>query len=68
MSRDDWSRGYFCAVAMAAKSEGIATTLVRELFDGNHKHWESADEEDKEILRSIGLIPEQPPTPPHDQS
>ncbi|KGG87678.1 hypothetical protein P245_19700 [Comamonas thiooxydans] len=53
--QDDFSRGYFCAVATLLRMEGGANTDVRDLFrcGGNP---ELADEEDKQLFREHGLM------------
>ena len=55
--RDDFTRGYFCAVAVALREDGD-TTIVRSLFqqggDAN-----MADDYDKELFVERGLLPAQ---------
>lgn len=54
-AKNDFSRGYFCAVATLLRMEGAANTYVSDLFrcGGNP---EQADEEDKQLFREHGLM------------
>ncbi len=55
-SRNDWCKGYYCAVSVLLREEGIATAAVRSLFDqgGGAEH---ADPEDIALFREHGLLP-----------
>lgn len=55
---NDFSRGYFCAVAVALKEEGTVTTRVQSLFDcgGGALGAEVADPQDRELFREHGLM------------
>lgn len=50
-----WSRGYYCAVAVLLRVEGCVTADVRDLFNqgGGAAH---ADQEDIELFRQHGLM------------
>ena len=52
----EWSRGYYCAVAVLLRESGTVTPDVRSLFDagGGHEH---ADAEDMGLFREHGLVP-----------
>ena len=54
-AQNDFSRGYFCAVATLLRMEGRANTDVRDLFRCGGKP-ELADEEDKQLFREHGLM------------
>ena len=54
-AKDDFSRGYFCAVATLLRMEGGANTKVRDLF-GCGGNPDLADEEDKRLFREHGLM------------
>ena len=51
----DWCRGYYCAVSVLLREEGIVTSAVRSLFDqgGGAEH---ADPEDVALFREHGLL------------
>ena len=55
--RDDFSRGYYCAVAALLSMHGQVTTEVRELYKSGGNP-ENADESDKETFRAVGLTPD----------
>ncbi len=52
----EWSRGYYCAVAVLLRETGCASSEVRSLFEqgGGVEH---ADPEDVELFREHGLLP-----------
>ncbi len=54
-----WSSGYYCAVALLLRNEGMVTPAIRELFDagGGHEH---TDPGDVETFRAHGLIAARP--------
>lgn len=52
----EWSRGYYCAVAVLLREAGAVTPDVRSLFDAGGGH-EYADSEDAELFREHGLVP-----------
>lgn len=57
--KDNWSRGYFCAVAVLLKlnySEGVSGPDADELFRSGGD-WRRADPEDIETFRRHGLLP-----------
>ena len=57
--RDEWVRGYFCAVAILLRetcAEGAANTEAVSLFK-NGGPWHDADAEDIEPFQRHGLIP-----------
>lgn len=57
--RDEWVRGYFCAVAMYLKlhfAPGCHDHQADELFNGGGD-WHDADPEDIETFKEYGLIP-----------
>ena len=57
--RDDFGRGYFCAVAVYLKEscqDGVADTMAQSLFRQGGD-WQRADAEDIETFRIHGLIP-----------
>lgn len=49
-----WLRGYFCAVAALLRSEGAATSAVRELFRSGGD-WRLADPDDIAMFEQHGL-------------
>jgi len=51
----EWSRGYYCAVAVLLRESGTVTPELRSLFNagGGHEH---ADNEDIELFREHGLM------------
>jgi len=52
----EWSRGYYCAVAVLLREEGHATPAVRSLYSqgGGTKF---ADAEDVALFAQHGLVP-----------
>lgn len=53
-SRSDWCRGYYCAVSVLLREEGIVTAAVRSLFEqGGVEH---ADPDDIALFREHGLL------------
>ena len=52
--RQDWERGYFCAVAVALRENGDGT-IVRSMF-GQGGDPTKADPEDKAVFREHGLM------------
>jgi hypothetical protein len=55
MKRQDWTRGYFCAVANRIKGDGQADQLSTELFKAGGD-WRQADPEDIAVFELHGLI------------
>ncbi len=55
MKSDQWSRGYYCAVSILLREEGIATTQVRSLF-GQGGDWRKADPFDIALFKEYGLV------------
>lgn len=51
----DWSRGYYCAVAVLLHEEGTDTTAVSSLFSQGGDP-ELADPEDIELFKQHGLM------------
>lgn len=50
-----WTRGYYAAVAALIQSQGMSP-VARELFrDGGNP--EIADDDDKQVFRAAGLLP-----------
>jgi len=55
ISRDSWTRGYYCAVAVLLREEGSVTQQVRSLFNqGGAPHEAAAD--DLTLFAEHGLI------------
>lgn len=57
--KDEWSRGYYCAIAMMLKrnyAEGVSGPDTGELFRSGGD-WRQADPEDIETFRRHGLLP-----------
>ncbi|MBS0328242.1 MAG: hypothetical protein JSR30_00185 [Proteobacteria bacterium] len=64
--RDDWARGYFCAVALYIKencAEGNADSAAISMFRGALLYVRYADEEDKTVFVTHGLMPAEIPAP-----
>jgi hypothetical protein len=57
----DWSRGYYCAVAILLREAGCVTPEVRALFDQGGGA-ERADAADIDLFREHGLLPALPAT------
>ncbi|CAE6792675.1 hypothetical protein R70006_04920 [Paraburkholderia domus] len=54
-SGNDWCRGYYCAVSVLLREEGVVTPAVRSLFDQGGGA-ENADPDDIALFREHGLI------------
>ena len=54
-SGNDWCRGYYCAVSVLLREEGIVAPAVRSLFDQGGGA-ENADPDDIALFREYGLI------------
>ncbi|ADV02180.1 hypothetical protein [Alicycliphilus denitrificans] len=55
ISRDSWTRGYYCAVAVLLREEGAVTPQVRSLFkQGGAPHEAAAG--DLALFAEHGLI------------
>ncbi len=58
--RSEFTRGYYCAVAVMLREDGSVTTSVRSLFNqgGDEKTiFAAADADDIELFREYGLLP-----------
>ena len=55
MKKQDWARGYFCAVANRIKGDGQPDQLTIDLFKAGGD-WRQADKEDIAIFELHGLI------------
>ncbi len=54
-SCNDWCRGYYCAVSVLLREEGVVTPSVRSLFDQGGGA-DNADPEDVALFREHGLL------------
>jgi hypothetical protein len=52
---NDWCRGYYCAVSVLLREEGVVTPAVGSLFDQGGGA-ENADPEDIALFRDHGLL------------
>ncbi len=55
VSRNSWTRGYFCAVAALLRESGVVDDAVRSLFRQGGSHLK-ADAEDIALFAKHGLI------------
>lgn len=50
-----WARGYFCAVSVLLREEGVVTPAVRSLFEQGGSPL-GADPADQELFRAHGMM------------
>ena len=61
MNKNDWTRGYFCAIAKVIEAEDRVAADVESLFRAGG-NWRLADPLDIEVFVEHGLVPF-PPAP-----